>query len=144
MTLGFRPRQRLRRRADFQRAYRTGKRARGRILQVVLCPNGLEDTRLGLSVGRAIWRSAVRRNRVRRIFREAFRLEYPELPRGLDLVLIPAAKGLDPELEATRAELRRLVRKAAERLPGARPSAPEAGSGPDLGPGPGGPTIPTR
>lgn len=101
--------------SDFDRAFRDGARARGAVLLVVARPNGLPGARLGLSVGKAIWKSAVRRNRVRRVFREAFRLEYPCLPMGFDLVLVPAAKALEPELETTRAELVKLARKAARR-----------------------------
>lgn len=101
--------------SDFDRAFRDGARARGAVLLVVARPNGLPGARLGLSVGKAIWKSAVRRNRVRRIFREAFRLEYPRLPMGFDLVLVPAAKALEPELETTRAELVKLAHKAVRR-----------------------------
>jgi ribonuclease P protein component len=108
-------RLRVVRSGDFSRAYREGSRARGGILVVVAVPNGLDHPRLGLSVGRRIWRSAVRRNRVKRIFREAFRLEQHALPAGHDLVLIPAAPRLEPGLEATRAELVRLAAKAARR-----------------------------
>jgi ribonuclease P protein component len=72
---------------DFERAFRQGSRARGAILLVVARENELGETRLGLSVGKSIWKGAVQRNRVRRIFREAFRLSYPELPAGFDLVL---------------------------------------------------------
>jgi len=114
---------RLRRRRDFERAYRQGSRARGGLLVVVAVENGGEWTRLGLSVGRRIWRRAVQRNRVRRIFREAFRLEYEALPPGVDLVLIPAAPKLEPDLEATRAELVSLAHKAVRR---AREKAEEA------------------
>ncbi|HVS11549.1 MAG TPA: ribonuclease P protein component [Planctomycetota bacterium] len=115
------PRQRLpralriARQAHFQRAYRDGSRAKGSILTVVAVPNGLPHPRIGLSVGRSVWKSAVRRNRVRRIFREAFRLSRSELPAGFDLVLIPASPRLEPELAATREELVRLARKAAAR-----------------------------
>lgn len=106
---------RMRGLVDFQRAYREGSRAKGSILTVVARANGLERSRLGLSVGRAIWKSAVRRNRIRRIFREAFRLEQTRLPVGFDFVLIPAAPKLEPELGPTRDELVRLARKAAAR-----------------------------
>ncbi|MAF66631.1 MAG: ribonuclease P protein component [Planctomycetes bacterium] len=100
---------------DFARAYRQGSRARGALLRVVVVPNGLEHTRLGLSVGRSVWRHAVRRNRVRRLFREAFRLERHALPPGIDVVLIPAEKALEPTLERTRRELVGLVGKAWRR-----------------------------
>jgi ribonuclease P protein component len=119
------PRLRIRHAADFARAYREGSRARGRVLLVVARPNGLSHPRVGLSVGRAIWRSAVRRNRLKRILREAFRLEQRALPAGFDLVLIPAAPKLEVDLASARAELVRLARQAArraeERRAGERP-----------------------
>jgi ribonuclease P protein component len=114
------------RRGDFQRAYKQGQRARGDILVVVGIANGLAHSRIGLSVGRVIWRGAVQRNRVRRIFREAFRLSRHELPQGFDFVLIPAKPQLEPELAATRSELERLTRKVVERIAtkGPRTSSP--------------------
>lgn len=108
-------RLRVVRTGDFARAFREGSRARGAQLLVVARPNGLPHARLGLSVGRSTWRSAVRRNRVKRVFREAFRLEQHELPAGYDLILVPAAPRLAPDLAATRRELVRLARKAARR-----------------------------
>lgn len=112
----FRRHQHIRRGADFDRAFREGSRARSELLLVVVCENGLDHSRLGLSVGKRIWKSAVRRNRVRRIFREAFRLTQHELPPGLDVVLVPCKPRLEPELGATCDDLRRLVSKAHRRL----------------------------
>lgn len=111
----FRRHQRVRHRRDFERIYREGSRARGEVLVAVVIENGLPHARLGLSVGKAIWKSAVKRNRVRRIFREAFRLSQHELPPGIDVVLIPARKALEPELEATRRELVAMAHKALRR-----------------------------
>jgi ribonuclease P protein component len=108
--------KRLVKSGDFQRAFQEGARARGAVLLVVARRNDVGSTRLGLSVGKSVWKSAVRRNRVRRIFREAFRLEFPALPVGFDLVLVAAAPRLEPELAATRAELVRLAHKAARRV----------------------------
>ena len=100
--------------SHFARAYKNGSRARGDVVTVVVVANGTDVTRLGLSVGRKVWRSAVRRNRVRRVFREAFRLSYPELPVGVDVIMI-GAPAAEPALEATRKELVRLVDKAHAR-----------------------------
>lgn len=97
---------------DFQRVYKAGGRARGASVVVVACVNDLPVTRLGLSVGRTIWKSAVKRNRIRRIFREAFRLSYADLPTGVDVILIPAQPKLVPVLAAIRAELAPLVAQA--------------------------------
>lgn len=114
-SLRYRRHQRMRSRGDFERAYRQGNRARGDLLIVVVVENGLPHARLGLSVGKRIWKRAVRRNRVRRVFREAFRLSQHELPAGCDLVLIPARAALEPELEATCRELVALAAKAHRR-----------------------------
>lgn len=106
---------RIRSGKDFSRIYRAGRRARGPQMIVVGSPNGLNHPRLGLSVGKRIWKSAVKRNRIRRVFREAFRLAAPDLP-ALDLILIPAEPKLQPTTaEATR-ELRRLARKVQSKL----------------------------
>jgi len=107
---------------DFERVYRDGLRARGATLLIVGSPNGLPHSRLGLSVGKAIWKGAVERNRVRRIFRESFRLSQHDLPPGLDLILIPARPKLEPELAATCAELIVLAGKIARNE--ARPPRP--------------------
>lgn len=114
-SLRFRRHQRMRTGGEFGRAYREGNRARGDLLICVVVANGLPHARMGLSVGKRIWKSAVRRNRVRRVFREAFRLSQHELPPGIDLVLIPAQKALEPELEPTCRELVALTKKAHRR-----------------------------
>ncbi|SHN49361.1 ribonuclease P protein component [Desulfovibrio litoralis DSM 11393] len=44
--------------------------------------------RLGLAVGRKIG-SAVKRNRVKRVLREFFRLNQYDIPNGFDYVVIP-------------------------------------------------------
>jgi len=101
--------------AHFRRAYAQGSRARGSQLVVVVVPNDGKTTRLGLSIGRRIWKSAVRRNRIRRVFREAFRVSYPQLPKGVDIVLIAAQPKLEPNFEDARHELTRLAQKALRR-----------------------------
>jgi ribonuclease P protein component len=72
-------------------------------------------SRLGLSIGKRVWKSAVKRNRLRRVFREAFRLAYDELPRGFDFVVIGSTPALTTDLAAAQHEFVRLARKAARR-----------------------------
>lgn len=100
---------------DFARAYGRGNRARGTWLTVCVVLNGLDHTRLGLSVGKRVWKSAVRRNRVRRVFREAFRTSLPELPPGLDVILIGSVPRIEPSMLEVQGELVGLVEKAHRR-----------------------------
>jgi ribonuclease P protein component len=83
-------------------------------LIVYACENGLSHLRLGLSVSRKFGQ-ATHRNRLRRLYREAFRLTRHEMPVGLDLVLIPR-RADDPPLEDLKRSLPRLVRTVFQRM----------------------------
>lgn len=54
---------------------------------VVARPNGLSHSRIGFSIGRKVG-AAVLRHRVKRLLREAFRLDQHALPRGYDWVIV--------------------------------------------------------
>ena len=110
----FRPHEHLRRPADFQRVYDRRRSVSNDWLIVYVRENGLPHLRLGLSVSRKNG-PAVHRNRLRRLYREAFRLSRHEMPAGLDLVLIPR-RPEHPELAELCRALPRLVRQAARKL----------------------------
>lgn len=83
----------LRSKRDYADVYANGIRVRGKYLRIVAAPTTKEvGARMGLSVSRKFESSAVSRNRVRRVLREAFRLQRQQLP-ALDLILIPNARG---------------------------------------------------
>ena len=75
---------RLRKKGEFQTVYKTGQRIRGDQFQLILVPNSQQDSRLGISVHGC--RGAVKRNRIKRIIREFFRLYRGRLPQSIDLV----------------------------------------------------------
>ena len=84
--LTFRKKERIRKRADFQRIFRSGAKLQTPHFRVSIRPNGLSHARLGVTVGRKIG-SAVQRNRIKRRVREFFRLNKGSLPGSSDLVV---------------------------------------------------------
>jgi ribonuclease P protein component len=62
------------------------KESRGPIT-IFARPNALPRARLAIQTSRRVG-TAVRRNRIRRLLREAFRLMQHDLPRGYDLVIV--------------------------------------------------------
>jgi ribonuclease P protein component len=78
------------------------------------CANGLEYARVGFSVSRKVG-GAVQRNRLRRLYREAYRLTRSELPVGLDLILIPRSSR-EPPLQDLRRSLARLAAQIERQL----------------------------
>jgi len=103
---------RLRTPGDFRRVYGRGSRAHGKLLVAVGLPRREPGHRLGVAVSKEHGH-AVRRNKLKRILREAFRLERPELPGAFDIILIPRPREGHLLLEEVRDELRRLVAQLA-------------------------------
>ncbi len=75
--------------------------------------NGLEKTRIGVISPKKIFHLAVERSRARRLMREAFRLERPQLASGYDLVLIGRNELKEKSCADARRDLRWMCRKAA-------------------------------
>jgi len=105
---------RLKSQRDFRSVYGRGKRASGDWVTVVVWPRRageVEAPRLGLSVSKDHG-GAVRRNKLKRVLREAFRLERERMPQNCDVVLIPKRRDDNLPLAELRSELARLVDKA--------------------------------
>jgi len=75
----------LRKSAEFNLVYRQGRRLRGPGFLLVCCRSGQPGSRLGISVP-AKTGCAVRRNRIKRVVRETFRLHRDIFPGFSDIV----------------------------------------------------------
>ena len=106
--------KRLLRRADFKRVYDRRLSVSDSRLIVYAASNDRKENRVGLSVSRKFG-GAVRRNRLRRLLREAYRLSRHRLPTGLDLIFIPRSATM-PALADLLERLPALVSKLAARL----------------------------
>jgi ribonuclease P protein component len=84
---GLRPAHRLRKATDFEAVFGTAQRSSDALFTVLYRPSGLEVPRLGLAIAAKRVRTAVGRNRLRRLIRESFRVHKATLA-GLDIVVL--------------------------------------------------------
>lgn len=76
---------------EFRRVYGKGKSSATSRMVVYYRPNKLEKNRLGLTVSTKIGK-AVHRNKIRRRFKEIYRLNEEKLVKGYDLVIVARHK----------------------------------------------------
>lgn len=106
--------ERIRRRTEFQRVYEHGSRVSGRMMTLVIAPNGLAVARIGIAASRKLG-DAVHRNRAKRLVREVFRRS-PRVP-GYDIVVIPRPELLETEFATLESEYRAALRRCLRRQP---------------------------
>jgi len=75
----------LRKGSEFEQVYKQGRRLHGKGFTLIFYPNQLGQSRIGISVHRQI-RGAVKRNRIKRIIRESFRLHRELYPECADII----------------------------------------------------------
>jgi ribonuclease P protein component len=114
MSARFRPADRIRKQADFDRVYKARVYVADNVLVVNGFTNDLAHSRLGLSVSRKVG-NAVVRNRWKRLIREAFRLSRAELPVGIDLIVRPQ-RGAVADFAGISRSLPVLARRIGTRL----------------------------
>jgi ribonuclease P protein component len=103
---------RLRTRTEFSAVYDAKTREARGPLVVYAKPNDLNYPRLGLSTSRKVG-TAARRNRIRRLLREAFRHLQHDLPGRYDLLIV-----IRPHEPLTLAEYQKILSTAVAKLHG--------------------------
>ena len=110
---GFRPQERIRRRAEFQKIYEHGVRVHGRYSTTFIRANGLPNGRLGIAATRKLG-GAVERNRAKRLIREVFRRN--KIAPGFDVVIVPKRELLRTNLTVLEADYRATLERRLRQL----------------------------
>ena len=103
---------RLRKSAEFRAVYEGGRRLDGRLVTAFVLPTRLERHRLGITASRKMSRLAVKRNRAKRLLREAFRLmgnELGSLRNRYDWVFNARRLIIEVKADAVAVDLRRII-----------------------------------
>jgi len=108
-------RERLQRRTDYLKCYRTGRRRHGSLAIIYFAPNQLGHPRLGITASRKVGK-AVTRQRLKRRIKEIYRRwqDRGQLP-ALDLVVHLKPEAGKSDFPALRTELTRLFSGLRER-----------------------------
>ena len=80
----------IKKNTEFREIYDTGKPRANKYLVMYVRTNGLDHSRIGISVSKKIGNSVVR-HRMVRLVREAFRLHVQETKQGYDIVVVVRA-----------------------------------------------------
>ena len=96
---------------EFRKVYGKGRSAVMPAIVVYVLENRLSMNRLGITVSTKIGK-AVRRNKIRRRLREAYRINEEKIKTGYDIVLVARGKSRAEEFRGLEAEFL----KAAEKL----------------------------
>ncbi len=112
----FTKKERLKKTCDFIRARKEGRRYSTRNFVIYVVPNNTGQRRFGLSVGAHVG-GAVKRNRIKRLLREFFRLNKDLFPTSSDIV-VSVKKGInidDKNYRDVRKELCGLFKEYVKR-----------------------------
>ncbi len=102
--------KRLKKDYEFKRVYRHGRTVVSKNIVLYYCPNEMFINRLGFSISKRVGNS-VQRNRVRRIYREAFYKLEEHMLMGHDFVLVARKPAKDVSYNDACRELLSLCRK---------------------------------
>jgi ribonuclease P protein component len=83
---------RLRKKTDFERVFNQGKSCANRLAVLYYLESRVHKSRAGFVVSKRFG-NAVKRNRVKRRYREALRSLWPRVEPGYDIVVLPREAG---------------------------------------------------
>nr|WP_210736249.1 ribonuclease P protein component [Shewanella algae] len=103
--------------AQFKTVFTNPIKASSAEITLLAVPNEMQHPRLGLTVAKRHVKRANRRNRIKRVIRDSFRLNQHDLP-PLDIVVLVRGGVLDMDNEQLRKLVEKLWRKLSRRFNG--------------------------
>ncbi len=100
----------LRKNSEFSRVYRQGKSKANYTVVLYVKENGTQINRLGISVSKKVGNSVVR-HRVKRLIKEAYRLNEDAFESGYDLVYIARVSSKDKNFSEIEKSILHIARK---------------------------------
>ena len=103
----------LKKNYEFKRVFSKSRGTNGEYLRIYIIKNNFKSNKLGIAVSKKVGK-AVKRNRVKRLIRESYRLIHENLPTGHSIVIV-VNKNINPE-KITFAEIQKDMGKILGKL----------------------------
>jgi ribonuclease P protein component len=108
----FKQENRLKSEKDIKLTLNKGKSVFDAACGVKVRENKLKDSRFAVVIGTKVHKSAVKRNRVRRQYREIVKNHLEEIKMGYDIVLLTGKDSLDLDFAEKEARLMKVLAKS--------------------------------
>lgn len=78
----------LKKNYEFQNVFKKGNWYGGNLLTIYILKNNKDSNYIGVAVGKKVSKSSVKRNRIRRLIKEAYRLEESKILKGINIIIV--------------------------------------------------------
>lgn len=102
--------EKLRKNKEYREVYKKGKSMANKLLIICFMKNYKKENRIGFTVSKKVGKSVVR-NRVRRILKENYRLNYGKLKKGYNIVFIARSSSNKSSFKEIKSAMLHLLRK---------------------------------
>ncbi len=103
--------KRLKKNREFVRVYQKGKSLAGRYSVLYFLKNKDINNKIGISVSKKVGNSVIR-HRIKRFYKESFRLNDQDIKRGYDLVIIARKRAVELNFNGCQKDFLYLVKRA--------------------------------
>lgn len=101
----------LKKNREFLQVYRRGRKVAGRYTVLYFIPHEDNTTKVGISVSKKVGNSVVR-HRLKRLYKEVFRLNYGKIRPGFALVLVLRRQALSLDFGSCQEDFLALLKRA--------------------------------